>query len=291
MNDTKQKDIYTPLIVTGYITFALLVLSTLISTTIPFGALLLQSSAKQDNVLVSMMALTVGAILPILIGYIIGSRVAAPKNIAARQFNGVLFGIVGLWIMALLGPFIWLPFAGLDQNVMMIAAGLIPGIVAAVIAITLTLLKTKHKSTESSMLSYVPFIATLTLLILAVLLSSIIQGIIASSLGLHSLTPLVLMLLSGATAYLMLARAPLTVRERLAWSTIAISAAYAIATVTYFFVTSTVIHLVPANLMATLSIDTIVPAILSLIAWAAYWLYQTRSLRSSPEPVAQEPGA
>ena len=80
MIKTKKKNIHAPLVITGYVLFALLVIATLASTTIPFGLLLFNPKVMHVNVAVFLVAFTVGTLLPVVLGYIVGDHSIKTKN-------------------------------------------------------------------------------------------------------------------------------------------------------------------------------------------------------------------
>ncbi len=90
-------------IVFGYALFIITLLVIIVSTVIPFSALLFSPTVRHANVIIALISLVAGAAAPLLIAYIIGDRATHVKNKASHHYNGVLFGITAYWLSLLFG--------------------------------------------------------------------------------------------------------------------------------------------------------------------------------------------
>ncbi|HEY8992910.1 MAG TPA: hypothetical protein VIM37_03635 [Candidatus Microsaccharimonas sp.] len=100
MNKNKQLSVRLKdsTIIFGYGIFALTILNVIISTVIPWISLIITPHILVFNASVFLIALVAGAILPILISYILGDRATHVKNKTSHHFNGVLFGVAAYWV-------------------------------------------------------------------------------------------------------------------------------------------------------------------------------------------------
>jgi MFS family permease len=92
-------------VVFGYSLFALTILNVVISTVIPWVSIITKPHVLVFNASVFSIALVAGAILPVLLSYILGDRSTHVKNKASHHFNGVLFGVAAYWLSVLFTMF------------------------------------------------------------------------------------------------------------------------------------------------------------------------------------------
>ncbi len=98
-NDMLQKTT----ILFGYTLFVLLVLGTMFSTVVPFGVLAFQPHVRHINVLVTLLTLTISALLPLILAYIVGDKTTRTKNAKAHHLNGILLGFLAYWLSVFIG--------------------------------------------------------------------------------------------------------------------------------------------------------------------------------------------
>jgi hypothetical protein len=281
MVKTKKQSVHSPLVTTGYILFFLLVLATLFSTTIPFGRMLFDPRVLYGNVAIITISLTIGAILPALIGYIIGSYSVKSKNKLSHNFNGVLLGILGFWLMTSWAVMITIPDAVFaDQNVRMLSLNVLPAIAVAIIATTVSIVHTRSRNAKQDILEYWPYAVLLIASILVLPVWSLINNIATNSVNLYSFVSLVIILVLGLISYIALRRTPLSRYRKLLWSAVSISVLFIAMYISNQLVNAMVVYLQP-YLTAEAQLDaSLVGYVIALIGWAIYWFKQARTLRS-----------
>lgn len=281
MTKTKNKTAYMPLIATGYILFALLVVATLISTTVPFGLLLLKPNVMHLNVTTSLIALTVGGLLPMLVGYTIGRFSVSKKDSLGRHFTGILFGLLSYWIMTLLAVFISIPFDFTrgNQNLSLIIANLLPSAGVAIIVGLFAIAYTRSRHAKQEITEYKPFSALLIALIVAQPLWVLIRNIAANSVSIYSLMTLVVVTAIGLISYATLSRSKLDTGEKVVWPAISISILFAAMFVLPQLVYGVSDYFLHRPTMETMDLVAWSSVVLALIGWSAYWFKQVKALR------------
>jgi len=282
MTNTKKKSIYVPLVVTGYILFALIVVQTLISTTIPFGILLFNPKVLHYNVAVTLIGLTIGAILPILLGYIIGDHSVKNKSKLSHHFAGMLFGILAYWLMTSIAvSIITIPSELFkdNYNARLILMNLLPGIVVAVITTVLSVAHVRSRHATRDILEYKPFYVLLIASIAMLPLWSLTQNVLSNSLDVYSFVGLILMLVSGTISYGTLRKAKLSTREKIVWSAVSISILFICMYAFELFVSSVSNYLFRTPTMETMALVSWFGFALALVGWGIYWFKQAKTLR------------
>lgn len=283
MTKNKKNYIYAPLAVTGYTLFGLLLISVLISTIVPFGAILLNPQSIKLNAAVTMFSLSIGAILPVLVGYIAGSRSAKSTNKQRQRFNGVLFALLAYWIMTLFGAFVVIPselFS--DHNTRLVVMSLLPSAVVGIVAALLAFARTRGPQASRDSLEYKPFVAALVAGVLAVPLFSLINNIATNSFSLYTFIPTSIVVLFGLLSYASLRKTHLSSFMRAAWSAVSVSIVF-IALYTFSILASDISsYLTPYPTMQSQTVYSILAAVLAVIGWLVYWLAQVRALSSKP---------
>jgi len=153
---TKHKKYFTPqdktTIIFGYSLFALIVISFIVSTVIPFSHALTYPTARHFNIIVMVLVFAISAILPALISYLIGDRATHNKNKTLHHYNGVLFGVAAYWVTQLLT---WVGFSSvffvskLAFPIPLAVSNIIPVILAIIIMAVVAVTYTKKKNTIS----------------------------------------------------------------------------------------------------------------------------------------------
>ena len=92
--------------ISGYVLFALLIIATFTSTTIPFFMILQHPDARHENVIIAMLSLTLGALLPALIAYFMADAATRSKNRTVHHFNGILFATLAFPLSILVASII-----------------------------------------------------------------------------------------------------------------------------------------------------------------------------------------
>jgi len=281
MTKTKKTNIHLPLVVAGYILFSLLVIGTLVSTTIPFGILLFNPRVLHFNVAVTLFALTVGAVLPVFTGYIIGDRSVKTKSKLSHHFTGILFGLLAYWIMILLGSFIAIPseFLQDNRNARMIVMNLLPAVSVGVIATILSVAHVRSRYVKQDILMYRPFSISLIVSIVILPVLVLVQNVMINSIGVYSFVPLIIVAVSGVVSYVTLHKAKLSANNKVVWSAVSISLLFVAMYVSSQFSSSVLNYLIPRPTMETQVLETALAFGLALVGWIVYWSRQVKALR------------
>jgi len=283
MAKTKKISMYSPLVVTGYILFSLIVIETLISTTIPLGILLFNPGVLHFNVVVILIGLTVGAILPVLLGFIIGDHAIKNKNKLSHHFAGMSFGLLAYWIMTLMAVSIitTLPneFLKDDYNARFILTSLLPGIGVALITAILSVAHMRSRHATQDVLMYKPFYVLLIASIAMLPVWSLTQNVMSNSLDVYSFVGLILIFASGIISYATLRKAKLSSREKIVWSAVSISILFICMYTFELLVSSVSNYILRTPTMEMMSLVSWLGFALALVGWSLYWFKQVKTLR------------
>ncbi len=283
MIKNKNKTMHTPLVVTGYILFSLLVIATLLSTTIPWGQMLIANLTRVShyNLAVFFVALTVGAVLPALIGYIVGNSSVKSKSKLSHHFNGVLFGLLAFWIMIISAMLVSIPseLFSAQPNERVILINLLPCIGVAIITTIIAIVHARSRQSRHDILSYKPFSMPLIASVAVLPLWSLINNISTNSVSIYSFVSLLTVLVPGVVSYATLRKVKLSTYDKMVWSAVSVSVFFVAS-----YVSSQLISVVSDFFLTrpTMEIYTLLEwgsFILALVAWGAYWIWQTKALR------------
>ena len=284
MTKTKtNNNIHRPLVITGYTLFILLLIAVLISTTIPMGMMLFNPRVLHYNVAVLAVALTIGALLPFLVGYLIGDRSTKSKNKINHHFNGVLFGLLGYWTMTLSTVFIMLPaeLFGDDVKTRVIVANIIPTIITGAIAIILATMHNRSRHAKGDVIDYKPFSLVLIGSIVLMVLSSIVNNFVTNSVGFYTFIGPAVLLVLGPAVYVSLRGAKLTTYAKATWTAVSLSVAFMALFVTSLLAHDVSNYFITYPTMETQSATSIIGALLGIAGWLIYWIKQVKLLRLS----------
>ena len=281
MVKTKNKNIHIPLVITGYTLFSLLLISVFFSTTLPWTSILSHPNSIKINAVIAMISLTIGALLPVVVGYVIGDHSVKSKSKLGHHFNGMLFGLFAYWFMILTSAFIAIPSHLFpDNNVRLVLANLLPGICVAIVASVIAVIHVRSKQAKLDVLEYKPFVLVFIASIIAMPLLSVINNIATNSVNVFTFfTPLVTVVV-GLIAYLTVRKLNLSNSQKFGWSAVSLSV---------LFVTVFVMNLLESAIMSYLwqpsaevqAISVWVAFTIAIAGWILYWTYQTRVLRSA----------
>lgn len=279
MIKTKKNNIHLPLVITGYILFFLLVVATLVSTTIPLGIMLFDPRVLHYNVAIIAVSLTVGAVLPVLVGYSIGDHSAKSKSKLSHHFNGMLFGLLAYGLMTLLAVSIFIPSDLFpDDNIRIIVMSLLPGAAVAIVSTILAVAHIRSRQTQRDILEYKPYVVLLIASIIVMPVWSLVSNILTNSDTLYSLISLVIVGVLGFISYVTLRKKRLSVYQKISWSAVSVSVSFVMAYVASQLVSSIANYLLPYATMEEQIIVEIVGFGLALAGWVVYWVKQTRKL-------------
>lgn len=282
MVKTKNKSTQHPLVITGYVLFALLVISVLLSTTIPFGRMLFDPRVLHNNVALITIALTVGAILPVLVGYIIGDHSVRSKSRLSHHFNGVLFGLLAYWLMMLLSVFVLIPSElPIGYNAKIILINLVPSLGVTIATTILAIAHVRSRVVKQDILDYKPFSVMLITSILVLPVWSLVHDIVTNSVGYYSfLSPAIIVVL-GLIAYASLRKTSLASYSKVVWSAVAVSVAFMTAYVVSQLVYAIAMYIDARPTMESQLVVSAVGLALALAGWIFYWSKQVKLLRNS----------
>lgn len=281
MIKTKKKNIHLPLVVIGYILFALLAVATLISVTVPYTVLLFNPKVLHVNVAVTLIAFTVGALLPVLLGYLIGDHAIKSKSKLNHHFTGVLFGLLAYWIMMLPVMFVVSPIDWMtsNHNAGLIIANTLPAVIVAVVACVLAIAHVKGRYAKQDIIAYRPFVVVLIAAILPLPLWSLLQNVLTNNIGIHTFVPLIVFAVASIIPYIGLRNIKMTRFNKLAWVAVSVSVLFFATFVLPQLVFSVTNYLIPMSTMEAQSVATIVAYVLAIILWGVYWSKQLKVLR------------
>lgn len=278
----KQTDnIYKPLVITGYILYGLLVISTLTSATIPFGFMLFNPDIIKMNAATAMIALTLGSVLPMLLGYLAGDHAVRTKSRWAHHFNGVLFGLLAYWLMISGAFFINLPYDTWPQNVTMIVRALLPSAIIATVCGLLAIMHVRSKLAKYDVLSYRPFSVLITAFAGLILGTSSLQVVFSGSSELFVYLTTGIILFTGFVAYVSASKARLDVWWKVSWAAISISV-ISVASFVFAQLTNSIFQYVaPHPTYDYYIVTTIISSLATIGLWCVYWHFQSKALAAT----------
>jgi len=280
MVKTKKTNPHSPLVITGYILFALLIVAVLLSTTIPFGRMLFDPRVLRNNVAVITVALTVGAILPVFVGYMIGDHSVKSKSRLSHHFSGILFGLLAYWLMTLMSVLVLIPNElSMGYNARIILINLIPSIGVAFITTILAIAHVRSRQAKHDVLEYKPFSVVLISSIAVLPIWSLVNNIVTNSVNLYTFVSPTIIIGLGLVSYVSLRKTRLNKYGQLAWSAISISVAFVAIYVTSQLVDTVATYIDARPTMESQLIVSGIGLILALAGWIFYWSKQVKSLR------------
>lgn len=271
---------YSPLVITGYILYSILVVSVILSTVIPWGQLLASPHVIRYNAILSLVALTVGALLPAAVGYLVGDETTKSKDKLSHHFNGVLFGLLAYWIMTIVSAFIILPY-DLPQNARMIIINLLPSLCVLIISVPLAVAHVRSSQAKHDIMEYRPYGIALIVSIAFLLCMSLISSVHSNGLEWLSGVPFVVTLGIGALSYWTLRKSGLNACPKVNWSAISVSVAAVAAFAASLLCTSVSSYMNATSSMEYQAAVTIVGWALGVVGWAVYWWLQVRALSNN----------
>lgn len=274
---------YVPLVTVGYILFAALVVATLLSTTIPFGLALFHPRAMHFNIAVATISLTVGAIVPVVVGYFVGDRAVKSTSKLQHHFSGILFGLLGFWLMIIVPPLAFIPESvfGPNPNVRMALMNIIPSVLVAIVTSILAVAHVHGSKARASIVTFKPFMVLLVLSIFSLPIWGLVSDVLSGMIGAYSFILIGLTVLFGVASFLSLYKIKLGADEKLTWSAVSVSVLF---TAWFVFTQLTSVissYVVSMPTMEVQAIESWLAIGLALAVWLAYWVWQVKSLRVS----------
>jgi len=280
MVKTKKKNPQSPLIASGYILFALLIIEVLLSTTIPFGRMLLDPRTLHYNVALFMVALTVGSLLPAFLGYVIGDHSVKSKTKISHHFNGMLFGLLAFWVMSIFAVIVSIPseYFATSLTARVILVNLLPSIAVAIITSILAIAHARSRKAKHDILEYKPYSILLIGFIILLPVWSLINNIFTQSVSIYSFVPLIILVVLGLVSYATLRNSKLNISSKVRWSAVSISVAYVALFVLLQFVTELSYFIEERPSMEFMTIVNNTGYVVALIVWIFFWRAQVKSL-------------
>ncbi len=281
MIKTKKKNAQSPLIVTGYILFALLVIGVLLSTTIPFGRMLFNPNVLHYNVALFTIALTVGAILPATIGYIIGDRAVKSKNKTSHHFNGMLFGLLAYWVMMILTVLVSIPSEHFSSSpgAWALIVNVVPSIGVAFVTTILALNHVHGRQAKKDLIGYKPYRVAHIGAIVLVPVYSLASMMFAGDMNVSSFSSLGLLVFLGVISYVTLRKTKLDKASKLAWSAVSVSISFIMVYVSYQLVPTMVYYFETMPTMEFQTATSSIAWIVAIVGWVVYWSVQVKRLK------------
>jgi len=279
MVKARRKNAHLTLVVTGYILFFLLVVATLVSTTIPLRVMLFDPRVLHYNVAIIAVSLTVGAVLPVLIGYSIGDRSVKSKNKLSHHFNGMLFSLLGYGLMTSVAVLMFIPedIFG-DDNLRIIIMNLLPGIAVAIVSAIIAVAYMRSRQAKQDILEYRPFTILLIASIIGMPVWSLVSSVFTNSFDMYSAISLIIVVILAYISYATLRKKRLTVFQKASWSAVSVSVLFVMAYISSQLVFAIANYLLPYATMEEQIIVEIVGYSLALAGWVIYWIKQTKEL-------------
>ncbi len=218
----------------GYALF-LLILAGLLLTLTPWVQLIAATQETRTvsdfSVAMLLVSFVFTALAPALVGYLAGDSATRSKNKLIHHYNGVLFGVLGVWLWSVLGiVYAYIPLGNITANTLQYALlNLAPTALAAITTIVLGIVYARSTRHQVSLIDYNPY--RVLLIGAAAALAPSIALAAGLSKGLTDTTmvdafialivPLLFMLVAVLVGYYILGKQIGTVGERIVRSIIA----------------------------------------------------------------------
>lgn len=278
MIKTKNKNIHLPLVIIGYILFSLLIIETLISTIIPYGIILFSNpEVFYRSGSVNIITLVSGGLLPPLLSYIIGNNSVKTKSRLNHHFTGMLFGLLSFWIMLALIFGITIPPEFLQDHLIarIVLINTLPILGVVVVSTVLAVAHARGQYAKQDILEYKPFSVSLIIATLSLPIWFFIQNLAVNIVGVNTITPLVMIAISGSISFITLQKTKLSTYTKLAWAAVS-TTILCISIYTIALVISLITRYQP-EVSIIVSVDAITYG-LAFLAWVFYWINQADSL-------------
>lgn len=140
----------------GYALFVAAVIAVCI-TVAAWGSLM--NPGDQPFGVVSMLlSFIVAALIPPFVGYVVGDRATRPPSKLVHHYNGVLFGILGMWLsLAVASSSALIDITGLSIHVPLFVRDYAPTIVAVIILVCLGIVYGRSTNHQVAILSFKPY--------------------------------------------------------------------------------------------------------------------------------------
>lgn len=261
----------------GYGLFALLLAGVTLSTIMPMSQLLWRPEVKHYNVMVLLISLVAGAVLPLLISYLVGDKATRVKDKTLHHFNGVLFGLLAYWLSHLfsaLGPYIIMPIREAMPGVASAAVMNAWPIVATVVIVAVISYLYYRSRRKESVLLYRPYVITCWIAAIAAnALSPLVQLLDTNRLHWMTLAWIAGLVVVATLSYLVYRKSRLARREKAARTLIATTVGF----IAFYVVNQLLPY--PAEPGSTILLLSVFACGASLIVWTSYLVLTSRTIR------------
>ncbi len=197
------------------------------------------------EVTLMLVSFAFAALAPPLVGYLVGDGATRSKSKLVHHYNGVLFGVLGVWFWAALSLIItvvqwsYAPETNLENTLLSMA----PAIVAAVATIILGIVYARVTLHQVSLIDYRPYRWALVAALIGVLLGfglSTVSGLyyggsLFMGVLINLTVPMLFLLTATLIGYWIVGKKAGTVGERITYSLIAIAYGVVIVTALWQF--------------------------------------------------------
>lgn len=279
MKKTKTTNFHSPLVVTGYILFALLVIQLLLSTLIPIAKMLFDPQVIQGNVAAILVGFTIGALFPALAAYFIGDKAIKSKSKLSHHFNGMLFALLAYWVLSVFAQYVYIPndaYPSFSAGV--IINNILPGLAVGVVTAILSYAHIKSRQAGHDVIVYKPYGVTIIAFIITLPVWSLVSNIVTQQVTVYSFVALATALVPGIISYLSLRKSTLKTFSKIVWSAVSVTVAFVAMYVVYPLMSSLVYFFEPMPSMELQTTVSSVALIVALLGWAVYWFSQSKTL-------------
>lgn len=281
MVNTKKKNVHVPLVITGYILFVLFVIAVILSIIIPFGKMLLDPRVLHFNVALFTVALTIGSLLPVVLGYLVGDRSVKSKSRLSHHFNGILFGLLAYWVMMLLTSLVAVStnLMKVPFNTNLIVVNTLPTIGVVVILAILSIAHVRSRQSRLDLIEFKPYFVVLVISIILMQLWSLLgNGMYGGAIEFSSFLPCIATIVLWIVSYITLRKTRLSSSQKNAWSAVSVSVLSASIFVVFQLTLGMSYYIEPTPSMEFQSALNWVAWIIGLLGWVIYWRMQTKRL-------------
>lgn len=215
----------------GYVLF-LLILIALVSSIFSWYELYSFSFMEDANITLMFVSFAFAALAPPLVGYLAGDSATRNKSKLTHHYNGVLFGVLGVWLWAALSLYVTIfQWTYVTQTAFENAlVSIVPAGLAAIGTIVLGVLYAKSTRHQVTLIKYTPYRWALFMAVAALILGfglSAVSGLhyggsVFMGVLINLIMPLLFILVTGLLGYWILGKKVGTPAERVVYSLVAI---------------------------------------------------------------------
>lgn len=231
------------------------------------------------NVALFAISLTVGALLPALVGYTIGDHAVKSKGKLRHHFNGILFGLLAYGIMMLVAVLTPIGLFAADPKMRIVLLNILPSIGVAIITTILAVAHVRSRKAARDILDYKPYSILLIAVTLALPVWQLVDSIVMNRVDGYSFEWLIVAIVFGVISYLSLRKVGISGYNKFTWSAVSVSVLF-VASFIMPQLLFAVTNYLQMNLLAEgQNVVYVTSLLLALVGWFVYWVTQVRLLR------------